>query len=128
MVGDPGLGKSQVRKECSRRTPYQQDPGLGLETEECASIKSLPSLLPSLPPPLPPSLPKMLQAAANVAPRGVYVCGNTTTASGLTVTLSKESGGGGGDYALEAGALVLADQGGLCVCSIEVSSTNSHSI
>ena len=56
----------------------------------------------------------MLQAAANLAPRGVYVCGNTTTASGLTVTLSKEAGSGG-DYALEAGALVLADQG-VCVC------------
>lgn len=37
---------------------------------------------------------QMLQAVANVAPRGVYVCGNTTTTSGLTVTLSKESGSG----------------------------------
>jgi len=27
----------------------------------------------------------MLQAAAAVAPRGVYVCGNTATSSGLTV-------------------------------------------
>ena len=52
----------------------------------------------------------MLQAAANITPRGVYVCGNTTTTSGLTVTLTKE-GGGSGNYALEAGALVLADQG-----------------
>lgn len=52
---------------------------------------------------------QMLQAVANIAPRGVYVCGNTTTASGLTVTLSKESGTG--DYALEAGALVLGDRG-----------------
>lgn len=51
----------------------------------------------------------MLQAASNIAPRGVYVCGNTTTTSGLTVTLVKE--GGSGDFALEAGALVLADQG-----------------
>ena len=64
MVGDPGLGKSQL-----------------------------------------------LQAVSNVAPRGVYVCGNTTTTSGLTVTLTKESGSS--DYALEAGALVLADKG-LC--------------
>ena len=51
----------------------------------------------------------MLQAVANVAPRGVYVCGNTATTSGLTVTLVKE--GGTGEYSLEAGALVLGDQG-----------------
>eukprot|EP00731_Ephydatia_muelleri_P032056 Em0023g563a len=53
---------------------------------------------------------QMLQAASSVAPRGVFVCGNMTTSSGLTVTLSRE-GGGSGDHALEAGALVLADQG-----------------
>ena len=53
---------------------------------------------------------QMLQAAANIAPRGVYVCGNMATSSGLTVTLSRE-GGGSGEHALEAGALVLADQG-----------------
>lgn len=29
---------------------------------------------------------QMLQAVANVAPRSVYVCGNTTTTSGLTVS------------------------------------------
>ena len=52
---------------------------------------------------------QMLKAAANVAPRGVYVCGNTSTTSGLTVTLTKE--GSAGEYALEAGALVLGDQG-----------------
>ncbi|XP_059176311.1 DNA helicase MCM8-like [Physella acuta] len=56
---------------------------------------------------------QMLQAAASVAPRSVYVCGNTTTTSGLTVTLCKE--GGTGDFALEAGALVLADQGCCCI-------------
>lgn len=38
------------------------------------------------------------------------MCGNTATAAGLTVTLVKE-GQGSGDYALEAGALVLGDQG-----------------
>ncbi|XP_076016578.1 DNA helicase MCM8 [Genypterus blacodes] len=66
MVGDPGLGKSQ-----------------------------------------------MLQAACNAAPRGVYVCGNSTSTTGLTVSLSRDSGTG--DYALEAGALVLADQGVCCI-------------
>ncbi|KAG5881754.1 hypothetical protein JTB14_029082 [Gonioctena quinquepunctata] len=64
MVGDPGLGKSQ-----------------------------------------------MLQACTNVAPRGVYVCGNTSTSSGLTVTMTRD----GGEYALEAGALMLADQGCCCI-------------
>uniref|UniRef100_A0A8C6UTP4 DNA helicase n=1 Tax=Neogobius melanostomus TaxID=47308 RepID=A0A8C6UTP4_9GOBI len=66
MVGDPGLGKSQ-----------------------------------------------MLQAVCNVAPRGIYVCGNSTSSTGLTVTLSRDSATG--DYALEAGALVLADQGICCI-------------
>ncbi|XP_002156618.2 DNA helicase MCM8 [Hydra vulgaris] len=66
IVGDPGLGKSQI-----------------------------------------------LQAVANIAPRSVYVCGSTTTTTGLTVTLSKESGTG--NYSLEAGALVLADKGCCCI-------------
>ncbi|XP_041645581.1 DNA helicase MCM8 [Cheilinus undulatus] len=66
MVGDPGLGKSQ-----------------------------------------------MLQAVCNVAPRGIYVCGNSTSTTGLTVTLSRDAGTG--DYALEGGALVLADQGLCCI-------------
>uniref|UniRef100_A0A8C9S1M4 DNA helicase MCM8 n=1 Tax=Scleropages formosus TaxID=113540 RepID=A0A8C9S1M4_SCLFO len=52
-------------------------------------------------------------ALCNIAPRGIYVCGNTTTTSGLTVTLSRDSSSG--DYALEAGALVLGDQGICCI-------------
>uniref|UniRef100_A0A8B9J970 DNA helicase MCM8 n=1 Tax=Astyanax mexicanus TaxID=7994 RepID=A0A8B9J970_ASTMX len=52
-------------------------------------------------------------AVCNVSPRGIYVCGNTTTSSGLTVSLSRDSGSG--DYALEAGALVLGDQGICCI-------------
>ena len=57
---------------------------------------------------------QMLRAAAAVHPRGVYVCGNTASKSGLTVTVVKDPQTG--DYALEAGALVLADQG---VCAID---------
>ncbi|XP_053316387.1 DNA helicase MCM8 isoform X2 [Spea bombifrons] len=57
---------------------------------------------------------QMLQAVCNVAPRGVYVCGNTTTTSGLTVTLSRDSATG--DFGLEAGALILGDQG---ICGID---------
>lgn len=52
----------------------------------------------------------MLRAAANLAPRVIYVCGNTTTAAGLTVSTIREGNGTGGGFGLEAGALVLADQ------------------
>jgi DNA helicase MCM8 len=56
---------------------------------------------------------QMLTFAANLAPRGVYVSSNTTTSSGLTVTLTKESGSG--EFSLEAGALILGDQGCCCI-------------
>lgn len=55
---------------------------------------------------------QMLKAAAAVSPRGVYVCGNTASQSGLTVTMSKDKNG---EHSLEAGALVLADRGVCCI-------------
>ena len=51
---------------------------------------------------------QMLTATSSLAPRGVYVCGNTTSSSGLTVTVVKDANTG--DFALEAGALVMGDQ------------------
>ncbi|KAI8322645.1 MCM8 protein [Martensiomyces pterosporus] len=58
---------------------------------------------------------QMLSAVGQIAPRGVYVCGTSGISnSGLTVTLVKESGSG--DFALEAGALVLSDMG---CCAID---------
>lgn len=44
---------------------------------------------------------QLLQAAAAVSPRGIYVCGNTTTKAGLTVAVVKDSMTN--DYAFEAG-------------------------
>jgi DNA helicase MCM8 len=57
---------------------------------------------------------QMLVALNQIAPRSVYVCGSYSSTSGLTVTLMKEAGSG--DFALEAGALVLGDQG---ICAID---------
>lgn len=55
---------------------------------------------------------QMLLAASQLAARSVYVGGNTSSTTGLTVTLSKEDRG---ETAIEAGALVLADQGVCCI-------------
>jgi DNA helicase MCM8 len=56
---------------------------------------------------------QMLKAACAVAPRGIYVCGNSASSAGLTVSVAKEAGTG--DYTFEAGAVVLGDQGVCCV-------------
>jgi DNA helicase MCM8 len=53
----------------------------------------------------------MLRRVSEVADRSVFVGGNTSTTSGLTVSVVRE----GSDTTLEAGALVLADQGLCCI-------------
>ncbi len=60
---------------------------------------------------------QMLTAVAALAPRGVYVCGNTTTATGLTVSVVKDPATQ--DFALEAGALVMGDQGVCCIDELD---------
>ncbi|KAM7310313.1 DNA helicase MCM8 isoform X1 [Ixodes scapularis] len=59
---------------------------------------------------------QLLQACARVAPRGVYVCGNTATVAGLTVSVAR---GSAGEASLEAGALVLADRGCCCIDELD---------
>lgn len=56
---------------------------------------------------------QLLSATCRAAPRGVYVCGNSATSSGLTVTMKKDPDSG--ELCLEAGALVLGDQGVCCI-------------
>lgn len=56
---------------------------------------------------------QLLQSLASISPRGVYLCGSYASESGLTVAIHRDSGSQ--DYTLEAGALVLSDQGMCCV-------------
>jgi DNA helicase MCM8 len=57
---------------------------------------------------------QMLKHLIHVAPRGVYVCGNSTTNAGLTATMVRDSVTN--EQTLEAGALVLSDLG---ICGID---------
>ncbi|XP_071858421.1 DNA helicase MCM8 isoform X1 [Bombus fervidus] len=56
---------------------------------------------------------QMLQACERIAVKGVYVCGNSSTSSGLTITLTKENKNN--KFNLEPGALVLTDRGCCCI-------------
>jgi replicative DNA helicase Mcm len=61
---------------------------------------------------------QMLTYISALAPRGVYSSGKSATAAGLTAAAVKDEFGEG-RWTLEAGALVLADMGIVCIDEIE---------
>ncbi|UJR35560.1 hypothetical protein I4U23_028313 [Adineta vaga] len=66
---------------------------------------------------------QLLHACVSVAPRGVYVCGTSSTQSGLTVTLHKDKDG---EMMLDAGALVMAHQGCCCIDEFDKMATQQQ--
>ncbi len=55
---------------------------------------------------------ELLKFAGNIAPRGIYTSGRGTTAAGLTAAVIKDKSD---MMVLEAGAVVLGDQGLVCI-------------
>lgn len=55
---------------------------------------------------------QFLKAVNKFVPRSVYTNGKTTSAAGLTATVTKDEAG---TVSIEAGALMLADNGICCI-------------
>ena len=66
---------------------------------------------------------ELLKFAAKVAPRGLYTSGRGVTAAGLTAAVVKDDD----IFTLEAGAIVLGDQGICCIDELDKVSDNDRS-
>ncbi len=69
---------------------------------------------------------QLLRYVINLAPRGIYTSGKSTTSAGLTATAVRDEFGDG-RWTLEAGALVLADRGIAAVDEIDKMSPDDRS-
>ncbi|MDH4122551.1 MAG: minichromosome maintenance protein MCM [Thermoplasmata archaeon] len=68
----------------------------------------------------------ILRYVADLAPRGIYTSGKSSSAAGLTAAAVKDEFGEG-RWTLEAGALVLADKGVACVDELDKMSNQDRS-
>ncbi len=72
---------------------------------------------------------QLLSFVGRVAPRGIYTSGKGSSAAGLTAAVIQTQEFGEGRWTLEAGALVMADMGLVCIDEIDkMSETDRESI
>lgn len=69
---------------------------------------------------------QLIRYMAGLAPRGIYTSGKSSSGAGLTAAAVKDEFGEG-RWTLEAGAMVLADRGLLCVDEIDKMDKNDQS-
>jgi replicative DNA helicase Mcm len=70
---------------------------------------------------------QLLQYVRNIAPRSVYTSGKGSSSAGLTAAAVRDDFGDGQQWTLEAGALVLADQGIAAVDELDKMEANDRS-
>jgi replicative DNA helicase Mcm len=70
---------------------------------------------------------QLLRYVSNLAPRGMYAVGKTTSAAGLTAAAVRDVPFGEGRWVLEAGTLVLADKGIACIDELDKMSPQDRS-
>ncbi|KAJ6643750.1 DNA helicase MCM8 [Pseudolycoriella hygida] len=68
---------------------------------------------------------QMLQSCADASPKGIFVCGKTSSTAGLTVSIHHEKGH---DTSLAAGPLLLADQGTCCIDEMDKMSNSNQAL
>lgn len=66
---------------------------------------------------------QMLQACVDASPKGIFVCGKTSSTAGLTLSIHHEKGN---NTSLGAGPLLLADQGTCCIDELDKMSNSNQ--